>query len=197
MPKISDSYRTRRQEVILAAAVRCFARNGIAGTTMADIHRESGISVGGIYRYFPGKQDILLEITRQDQERLNATLIDAIANSESPRECIPALMKALTQFRDEHPVDVNRLAVASWLEASSNNELQELLETSFRTVTDVFSQRLTDWSFPEDDHPTLINTIRIFVFGHIALNVLESKAAGTVSLDGLSMLPSFLPDRTT
>ncbi|MDN5754992.1 MAG: TetR/AcrR family transcriptional regulator [Flaviflexus sp.] len=195
MPKISDSYRTSRQKVILDAAVRCFARSGIAGTTMADIQRESGISIGGIYRYFPGKQDILLEITRQDQEYLNATLIDAITIAESPRECLPALMKALTQYRDEHPVDVNRLAVSSWLEASSNNELQELLATSFRTVTDVFSQRLTDWSFPEDDHPTLINTIRVFVFGHIALNVLDGKSAGPVSLDVLSMLPSFLPDR--
>jgi AcrR family transcriptional regulator len=46
---------------ITAAALRCFARNGFAGTSLADIETEAGFSVGAgsTYRYFPSKQAML------------------------------------------------------------------------------------------------------------------------------------------
>jgi AcrR family transcriptional regulator len=51
---------TARQR-ILAAAVECFAAKGYAGTTIADIERAAGLSVGagGTYRHFESKRAIL------------------------------------------------------------------------------------------------------------------------------------------
>jgi len=48
-----------RRQQILEAAVACFARKGIHGSSIADICRESGLSAGAIYRHFSGKQEII------------------------------------------------------------------------------------------------------------------------------------------
>jgi AcrR family transcriptional regulator len=46
---------------IVAAALRCFAGGGFAGTSLADIEAEAGLSVGAgsTYRYFASKQAML------------------------------------------------------------------------------------------------------------------------------------------
>jgi AcrR family transcriptional regulator len=46
---------------ILAAAIQCFAARGYTATTIADIERAAGLSVGagGTYRHFRSKRDIL------------------------------------------------------------------------------------------------------------------------------------------
>ena len=46
---------------VLEAALRCFARRGFAGTSLADIESEAGLSpgAGSTYRHFPSKQAML------------------------------------------------------------------------------------------------------------------------------------------
>lgn len=46
---------------ILVSAMRCFSRRGFAGTSLADIESEAGLSVGAgsTYRYFASKQAML------------------------------------------------------------------------------------------------------------------------------------------
>lgn len=46
---------------VLAAAIECFAARGYAATTIADIERAAGLSVGagGTYRHFKSKEGIL------------------------------------------------------------------------------------------------------------------------------------------
>ena len=66
---------------MLAAALRCFARKGFAGTTIIDIEREAGLSpgAGGTYRHFPSKQAML-----------EAAVADALARSDEEMAPEPA-----------------------------------------------------------------------------------------------------------
>ncbi|RMG89776.1 MAG: TetR family transcriptional regulator [Chloroflexi bacterium] len=59
-----------RKEQILAAAMQVFAQKGLDGATMDDIVRASGLSKGGLYWHFKGKDDIIMSILTQffDQE---------------------------------------------------------------------------------------------------------------------------------
>jgi TetR/AcrR family transcriptional regulator, transcriptional repressor of aconitase len=70
MPKISDERKTERREQILAGARRCFAEYGYEGTTVVRLEQETGLSRGAIFNYFGSKQQIFLELTRRDDERL-------------------------------------------------------------------------------------------------------------------------------
>jgi AcrR family transcriptional regulator len=44
MPRVSQQYRDSRREQILAAARRCFLRDGFHETSMQDLFAESGLS---------------------------------------------------------------------------------------------------------------------------------------------------------
>ncbi|MCQ3938922.1 MAG: hypothetical protein DPW18_18030 [Chloroflexi bacterium] len=57
-PDVSDE----RIPQILEAAARVFNRKGIAATRMEDIAREAKLSVGGVYWYYKGKDDVILAI---------------------------------------------------------------------------------------------------------------------------------------
>lgn len=52
----------RRRRQIIDAARTCFTRNGFHSASMAMIAAQAGISVGHIYRYFPGKEAIIAAI---------------------------------------------------------------------------------------------------------------------------------------
>jgi AcrR family transcriptional regulator len=63
MPRITPERREARRAQIMAAARRCFARDGFHQTSMPDIAAEAGISAGAPYRYFASKDEIILAIT--------------------------------------------------------------------------------------------------------------------------------------
>jgi AcrR family transcriptional regulator len=50
---------TARRGEILGAALDAFAAHGVAGTSIEEIRRRSGASVGSIYHHFPGGKDAI------------------------------------------------------------------------------------------------------------------------------------------
>lgn len=67
--KTSKGAETSRR--IKNAALSLFARQGYNGTSMRQIAREAGISVGLAYNYYPGKRDILIAILVEHGQILN------------------------------------------------------------------------------------------------------------------------------
>lgn len=65
MARVSQEHLDARRRQILDGAARCFARNGFHGTSMQDVFKEVGLSAGAVYRYFPGKEDIIAAITKE------------------------------------------------------------------------------------------------------------------------------------
>jgi AcrR family transcriptional regulator len=71
VPRISPAQEQHRRTQILHAAMTCFARQGYHATSMDDVVRESGLSVGAIYSYFPSKEELFLALS---DDRANQTL---------------------------------------------------------------------------------------------------------------------------
>jgi AcrR family transcriptional regulator len=63
---------------ILDAALRCFSRAGIAGTTLDQIRSEAGVSVGGLYHHFGDKLDIAGALYLEGLEAYQLGLLDAL-----------------------------------------------------------------------------------------------------------------------
>jgi len=76
MPKISDERRAERLEQILEGARRCFAQNGYEGATVAKLEREIGLSRGGIFNYFPSKEDLFVELAVRDSARMSEVWVE-------------------------------------------------------------------------------------------------------------------------
>ncbi|MGI5506920.1 TetR/AcrR family transcriptional regulator [Lentzea sp. CA-135723] len=125
MPKISEERRVANRAAIVAAAARCFARNGFHQTSMPDIAAEAGLSAGAPYRYFAGKEDLIAEVAALAfgvlfqpvndliDQKANPTLADLVAAATGPT--------AGGAFEE----DLLRCAVQSWAELLRNPGLRE------------------------------------------------------------------------
>lgn len=64
----------RNREKIIAAASRLIVEKGVAETSLADIARETGISKGTLYYYYPNKGDLIFDISERHLYRLTGKL---------------------------------------------------------------------------------------------------------------------------
>lgn len=78
-PDVSDE----RRPQIIEAAIRVFTRTGYRKATMPEIAREAGLSVGGIYWYFKGKEDLVIAILRQCFQS-DQTALESLLNADLP-----------------------------------------------------------------------------------------------------------------
>lgn len=83
MPRLTTENREARRADIVAAARRCFSRDGFHQTSMPDIAAEAGVSTGAPYRYFAGKEEIILEIAGDAFRVVFAPLEALVARQEA------------------------------------------------------------------------------------------------------------------
>lgn len=87
---------TRRR--LLEAAEACFSRRGFYATSVADITRRAGVSLGVFYLYFPSKTEILAELVRDINARLRRTARAAITGIRDRRQIEQEGFRAFFQF---------------------------------------------------------------------------------------------------
>jgi TetR/AcrR family acrAB operon transcriptional repressor len=74
---------------IVDAALACFDRHGIAGTTMNDIAAAAGVTKGAVYHHFGGKGAILHDL----REQVSLPLLDEADTTLLHGEELPALQR--------------------------------------------------------------------------------------------------------
>ncbi|WP_432078528.1 TetR/AcrR family transcriptional regulator [Streptomyces sp. YPW6] len=84
MARVSQEHLDARRRQILDGAARCFARNGFHATSMQDVLKEVGLSAGAVYRYFPGKEDIIAAITEETFLVIRGAFEDAARMTPPP-----------------------------------------------------------------------------------------------------------------
>lgn len=85
-------------DVIFEATARILASDGRAGLNTNRIAEVAGISVGGLYGYFPNKNAILLAMARRELDHIRDRVVTALthgdnANVHPVRRAIRALIK--------------------------------------------------------------------------------------------------------
>jgi AcrR family transcriptional regulator len=127
MPRVSQQHRDERREQILAAARRCFLRDGFHATSMHDLFAEAGLSAGAVYGYFASKDDVIVAIAEENMREIVA-MIQTVAADE-PDRSVGAIMAGIFEIvRTKHADDgLGGLALLVWAEALSNPELKTKL----------------------------------------------------------------------
>jgi len=89
---------------VVAAALRCIARWGLAKTTVDDVAREAGVGRATLYRLFPGGRDALLEaVVRHEVERLGHRLGAAAATAVTLEDLVVAWFADAAELVADHP----------------------------------------------------------------------------------------------
>lgn len=93
--------RTRRAE-ILAAAIPLFERDGFANVTNGRIAEAVGLVPSAIYRYFPGKADVLAAACLQAAGLLSQAVEQNLRGVVDPHEAVVTLAATYVAYSFEH-----------------------------------------------------------------------------------------------
>jgi AcrR family transcriptional regulator len=117
----AEEFQSRRDE-ILASATRVFARKGCARATMQDVAADVGLSVGAIYRYYPGKDDLVEAVFERISENTRALFARATDRADSPADILRSAGWAIEQRFREAPTREETILVMEAILAEARRE---------------------------------------------------------------------------
>ncbi len=127
----SSSLSQQRREEIFQAAHKCFLSRGFHATSMTDIAREFGMSVGHVYNYFPSKQAIIEGLIEQGIEEFYINSRELLSCSSDFAKAREAIKRSMSP---NHNPDQIRLTLELLVEATHDPKLSKVIEEADRKV---------------------------------------------------------------
>ncbi len=151
MPRVTaDHLESRRQEIV-RAALRCFAREGFHATSVRDVVRESGLSAGAVYSYFPSKAELVAGAVEPILEALTGVLDAVVDTDESleegrtPAETVAEVLRRIYPIAVGGELDYTRIAVTAWAEGLRDPAVRAIAEQTYGTVRGRLTHRVARW----------------------------------------------------
>jgi AcrR family transcriptional regulator len=89
-----------KRERLITAACDLFYRQGVAGTTLADIAQAAAVPVGNMYYYFKTKDDVVAAVVEARIEQIRSATAALQRRHGSPKARLKALVGLLADERD-------------------------------------------------------------------------------------------------
>lgn len=162
-PIVSEEYKQKRKKEILDSALDCFAEKGFQIATIDDIVKHSGISKGAIYNYFKSKEEIYLELMREQTEMSNARLIEKLRELKTAREKLNYLFEIYIAL-DPYEEDRRKIIIVHLeftLYSSRSEEINKILKERGRKffiqlITEIMEEGQRQGEFRKDIEPEVI-----------------------------------------
>jgi len=97
-PRPSRSDALKNRALILEAAKRLFARDGVEAVSMSAIADEAGVGKGTLYRHFENKGQLCETLLDENQRALQQTTFSRLAEMDTPVEKLHWFIGAVLQF---------------------------------------------------------------------------------------------------
>jgi len=159
-PIVSENHKERKKKEILESALACFAKKGFQVATMNDIVEHSGKSKGAIYNYFNSKDDIYLELMKENTEKSHAKLKESILNYSTALEKIIFLFDLYFQNNEGNPEEIANTLVHYEFRLYSyrHEELSDILnqrrqEYLVEFIADIIREGQNSGEFKENLNP--------------------------------------------
>lgn len=147
MPRLTDARKELRRAQIAEAAARCFVRNGLGRTSIADITAESGLSAGSIYAHYRNKSELVRAATR-DVLAQRAGVLGEYAASDSPPnpdELLSRLVAAIDPA-------AARVGVQTWSEATTDPVIRDIVVDMTDRMRAMLRDCVTAWLVKVEHH---------------------------------------------
>ena len=119
--------RTPRRELLLTSAIRLFRERGYHAVNIEDIGRGAGINASSVYRYFPGKAELLAAAFYRASERVAEATTAALAGARSNGEALRRMTESYVELTFERSDLVTvYLAENNNLPESDRHELRKV-----------------------------------------------------------------------
>ncbi|GAX87530.1 conserved hypothetical protein [Lebetimonas natsushimae] len=88
---------------IMKTALKLFAKQGFYNTTIADIAKEMGMSVGNMYNYFPSKESLAKELLLYSSNRFGEKLKEINEMNIHAKEKIKKIVELYFNMAEDEP----------------------------------------------------------------------------------------------
>ncbi|WP_049580977.1 TetR/AcrR family transcriptional regulator, partial [Streptomyces sp. SBT349] len=194
MARVSPEHLEARRRQIRQGAARCFARNGFHGTSMQDVFKETGLSSGAVYRYFPSKEAIIADLAGGVLDTVRGAFDDALS---SPRVPFPDEILADALERVESVLGFPPpLVVQVWAEAFRDEKLAEVLRDLLGSLIGAWSRVVVAYQekgmMSRDVEPEAVGRVlaacaqgfilQRALLGHLDFDVVRAGLRGLMSI---------------
>ena len=160
-PPSSPETETRTR--ILKSALKLFAKLGYDGTTTRDLAESAGIAEGTLFRHFPNKKAILIEVATQGWVEILTDLLTELSEMGS--------YKAVAQVMRRRMLNLHKNAdmlKVCFMEAQFHPELRDRIQLEvidkMTDVAEVFFQSAMDQSIYRRMNPKIVARVFLGMF---------------------------------
>lgn len=171
---------------IINAATRLFQLQGYHATGLNQILRESNAPKGSLYYYFPkGKEELALECINLTNVFVEKTIKEGLAEIDDPAESIKKSIEKIVSnsnsekdekhsIKSTKKVSVNLIALETY---ATNETLRKACESAYNAWQNVYTEKLVEGGFNQEDAETLGMVIQSMVEGAIIMSLTTNSDA--------------------
>lgn len=151
------------RERILKAALRLFAKRGFEATTTRDLAEAAGVAEGSLFRHFPTKKAILIEVATQGWVDLLTDLLTALSEMGSYRAIAQVMRKRMLHLHEN--ADIMRVC---FMEAQFHPDLRERIQREvidkMTDVTEAFFETAMEQGVYRQMNPKTVARVFLGMF---------------------------------
>ena len=147
-----------KRRLILAAAVRVFARDGFHTSRVGDIAEEAGVAHGLLYHYFSSKDEVLLTVFSENWSDLLVRFEAVEASDEPADEKLRGLVKILLRTWRNDPALVTVMVREVGRSPHLATQVDDI-GRAFAVIQRVVEQGQADGVFRPDIDPLLASWV--------------------------------------
>lgn len=180
-PQSEEQTRTR----ILRSALRLFARQGYDGTTTRDLAADAGVAEGTLFRHFPNKKAILIEVATQGWVEILTDLLTELSEMGSYKAVAQVMQRRMLHLHKN--ADMLRVC---FMEAQFHPDLRDRIQTEvivkMTDVAEAFFQTAMDKGIYRRTNPRVVAQVFLGMFtvaGFSQNTIMEEGASPTEMLE--------------
>ena len=147
-----------KRRLILAAAVRVFARAGYHSCRVGDITEEAGVAHGLLYHYFASKEEVLETVFRETWTEVLDAFTAVETSGEPAREQLRQVAAILLRAWRRDP-DLVRVLVREVARSPQVQSKVDELGLAFKAIERIVKGGQADGAFRADLEPRLLSWI--------------------------------------
>ena len=164
---------------ILQAALRLFAAKGYEGTTTKDLAGKANVAEGTLFRYFPNKKAILIEVATRGWVDILTDLLTELSEMGSYKAVAQVMRRRVLRMRENS--DLLRVC---FIEAQFHPELKERIQSEviakMTDVAEAFFQTAIDRGVYRPMNPRIVAQVFLGMFaiaGFSTETILDANAS--------------------
>lgn len=170
LPKVSEEHFLQKRLHILEAAKAVFCRKGFEPTTMQDVVEASGMSRGGVYRYFSSTEEMIRALLEKNNKEFIKYINELIDEHDKMWDALEDYLQNLeSEASDPFSIVVYEYFVTGWRTEERRNYLARRYENGKAIFLRLFDEGVRRGEFSPKQPLEAINSFFINVNDGISM----------------------------